>query len=321
MVEKQMRKYIIKRILSLIPVLFVVSIVIFLLIHLTPGDPAAMMLGEQATDASIAQLRQTLGLNEPLPVQYIHWVGNIFNGNLGVSLFIHQPMIKILGDHLLPTLQLTTYAEIFAVLFAIPLGILAAKNRGLIADQAISMVSIVGISLPSFLLGLILILVFAVALRLLPVAGYKSIAQYGWGQHLRFMILPSIALGFIEAALMIRMTRSSMLEILGSDYIRMAKAKGVSTFVVFMKHALRNALIPIVTVVGLSFMVLLGGAAVTESIFNIPGIGKLTIDSVLRRDYEVIQAVVLLVSVTNVVITLIIDLLYGLIDPRVRIVG
>jgi len=315
-----MHKFIIRRTLTVIPVLFVVSIAIFLLIHLTPGDPAAMMLGDQATDEAIAELRDKLGLNDPLPVQYFHWILDIFKGDLGTSLFIDEPMTAILADHLKPTLQLTTLALALAVLFAIPLGILAAKNRGVSADQIISMISIVGISLPSFLLGLILILIFSVGLGWLPVAGYKSIEEFGWGEHLRYMILPAVALGFIEAALMIRMTRASMLEILSSDYIRMAKAKGVSNFVIFAKHALRNALISIVTVAGQAFMVLLGGAAVTETIFNIPGIGKLTINSVMRRDYEVIQAVVLLVSLTNVLITLIIDLLYGIIDPRVRIV-
>lgn len=314
-----MYKYIIKRLLSLIPVLFIVSIAIFLLIHITPGDPAAMMLGDQATNEAIAQLRDSLGLNDPLPVQYFRWIRDIFRGDLGTSLFIKGSMIDILGEHLVPTLQLTTFSLVLAVLFAIPLGILAAKNRGLLVDQAISMLSIFGISMPSFLLGLLLILVLAVATGLLPVAGYKPIDQFGLREHLRYMVLPAIALGFIESALMIRMTRSSMLEILNSDYIRMAKSKGVSNFVIFTKHALRNALITIVTVIGQAFMVLLGGAVVTEQIFNIPGIGKLTINSVMRRDYEVIQAVVLMVSLTNVLVTLFVDLLYGFIDPRVRI--
>ncbi len=316
-----MQKYIFRRLLSLIPVLFVVSIAIFLLIHLTPGDPAARMLGDQATDAAIAELRDRLGLNDPLPVQYVRWIGGLLHGDLGESLFMDEPMIDILASHLKPTLQLTTCALVFAVLFAIPLGILAAKTRGTASDQIISALSIVGISLPSFLLGLILILSLAVQAGWLPVAGYKSIEEFGFGVHLKYMVMPAIALGFIEAALMIRMTRSSMLEILGSDYIRMAKAKGVSNFVIFTKHALRNALISIVTVIGQAFMVLLGGATVTESIFNIPGVGKLTLNAVMSRDYEVIQAVVLLVSLTNVLITLFIDLLYGIIDPRVRIVN
>jgi len=314
-----MRKYIIKRLLTLIPVLFVVSIAIFLLIHLTPGNPAAAMLGDLATPEAIARLSESLGLNDPLPVQYFRWISGVFRGNLGTSLFIKGSMIEILKNHLVPTLQLTSYAIIIATVIAVPLGILAAVKRGQMPDQVISMFSIMGISLPSFLLGLGLILLLSVKLGLLPSSGYHPISEVGWATHLRYMAMPSIALGSIEAALMIRMTRSSMLEILGSDYIRMAKAKGVPRFKIFMKHALRNALIGIVTVVGLAFMSLLAGATVTESIFNIPGIGKLTLNSVMRRDYQVIQAVVLMVSLTNVLITLIIDLIYGLIDPRVRL--
>lgn len=316
-----MKKYLIRRLLTLIPVLFIVSIVIFTLIHLTPGDPAAMMLGDQAEDAAIAALRESMGLNDPLPVQYFRWLGGIFQGDLGESVFIKDSMTNILKDHLGPTLALTTYALILAAIFAIPMGIFAAKQRGNIGDHVVSVISMFGISMPSFLLGLLLILLFAVVLGWLPAAGYKSIAEAGFLEHLRYLTMPAIALGFIEAGLMIRMTRSSMLEVLGSDYIRMAKAKGLSQKVVFLKHALRNSLISIVTVVGQAFMVLLAGATVVESVFNIPGIGKLTINSVMRRDYEVIQAIVLMISVTNVLISLIIDLLYGVIDPRARISG
>ena len=215
----------------------------------------------------------------------------------------------------------TTYALILAAIFAIPMGIFAAKHRGNLGDHAVSVVSMCGISMPSFLLGLLLILLFAVILGWLPAAGYKSVAEAGLWEHLRYLTLPAIALGFIEAGLMIRMTRSSMLEVLGSDYIRMAKAKGLSQKVIFLKHALRNSLISIVTVIGQAFMVLLAGATVVESVFNIPGIGKLTINSVMRRDYEVIQAVVLMISVTNVLVSLVIDLLYGVIDPRARVSG
>ena len=314
-----MKKYLIRRILTLIPVLFIVSIVIFTLIHLTPGDPAAMMLGDQAEDEAIAQLRESMGLNDPLPVQYFRWIRDVFRGDLGESIFIKGSMIDILKSHLGPTLALTTYALVLASIFAIPMGIFAAKNRGNPGDHVVSIVSMCGISMPSFLLGLLLILAFAVILGWLPAAGYKSVAEAGLWQHLRYLTLPAVALGFIEAGLMIRMTRSSMLEVLGSDYIRMAKAKGLSQKVVFLKHALRNSLISIVTVIGQAFMVLLSGATVVESVFNIPGIGKLTINSVMRRDYEVIQAVVLMVSVTNVLVSLVIDLLYGVIDPRIRL--
>lgn len=314
-----MHKYVIKRLLSLIPVLFIVSIVIFMLIHLVPGDPAAMMLGEQATPAQIEALRETLGLNEPLVLQYIHWVRDIFRGDLGTSLFMDGTMLEIIHTHMIPTLQQTVIAILFATLVGVPLGMLAAIKRGRAADQLISTFSIIGVSMPSFLMGLGLVLLFAVKLGWLPSSGYKEIATYGWLTHIRYMILPGIALGFIELGLIIRMTRSSMLEIMGSDYMRMAKAKSVSRFRLFTKHAMKNALVGIVTVVGLAFISCLGGAAVTETIFNIPGIGKLTLNSVMRRDYEVVQAVVLVVSLLNVLCTLVLDLIYGLIDPRVRI--
>lgn len=314
-----MHKYVIKRLLSLIPVLFIVSIVIFMLIHLVPGDPAAMMLGEQATPAQIEALRETLGLNEPLVLQYIHWVRDIFRGDLGTSLFMDGTMLEIIHTHMIPTLQQTFIAIAFATIVGVPLGMIAAIKRGRAADQLISTFSIIGVSMPSFLMGLGLVLLFAVKLGWLPSSGYKEIATYGWLTHIRYMILPGIALGFIELGLIIRMTRSSMLEIMGSDYMRMAKAKGVSRFRLFTKHAMKNALVGIVTVVGLAFISCLGGAAVTETIFNIPGIGKLTLNSVMRRDYEVVQAVVLVVSLLNVLCTLVLDLIYGLIDPRVRV--
>ena len=313
-----MKKYIIKRILTLIPVLILVSMVIFLLVHLTPGDPAAMLLGDQAKDAEIATLRDRMGFNDPLPVQYVRWLGGVLRGDLGESVFINDSMGHILLEHLGPSLALTCYALVLATLFAVPLGILAAKSRGRLPDHMVSVTSMVGISMPSFLLGLLLILLFAVKLKWLPASGYTPVSG-GWLKHLKYLTLPAIALGFIESGLMIRMTRSAMLEVLDSDYIRAAKAKGVSLRSLFMKHALRNALIPIVTVIGQSFMVLLAGATVVETVFNIPGLGQLTVNSVLRRDYEVIQAIVLLVSLTNVLISLIIDLLYGAIDPRARV--
>lgn len=314
-----MHKYIFKRLLALIPVLFIVSVVIFMLIHLVPGDPAAMMLGDKATPEQIANLRHTLGLDQPLLTQYFNWIADIFRGDLGTSFFMKGTMTEIIGSHMVPTVQQTLVAVAFAALVGVPLGMIAAVKRGRAADQIISTFSIIGVSLPSFLMGLGLILVFSVKLGWLPSSGYKSIAGFGWGTHICYMLLPGIALGFIEMGLIIRMTRSSMLEIMGSDYIRMAKAKGVSRFKIFAKHALKNALVGIVTVVGLSFISCLGGAAVTETIFNIPGIGKLTLNAVMRRDYEVVQAVVLVVSLLNVLCTLVLDLLYGLIDPRVRL--
>ena len=314
-----MHKYILKRLLSLIPVLFVVSLAIFLLIHLVPGDPAAAILGEEASPEQIAALRETLGFNDPLPVQYLHWVGGLFRGDWGTSFFMEGTMLEIIGSHVIPTLQQTLVAVGFATLIGVPLGMIAAIRHGSLSDRIISAFSSVGISLPSFLMGLCLVLLISVKLRWLPSSGYKSIADFGWLTHIRYMLLPGIALGFIEMGLIIRMTRSSMLEILNADYMRMAKAKGVSRRRMFFRHALMNAMIGILTVVGLSFISCLGGATVTETIFNIPGLGKLTLNAVMRRDYEVVQAVVLLVSLMNVLCTLILDLLYALIDPRVRL--
>ena len=314
-----MRKYILKRLLSMIPAVFVVSVVIFLIIHLTPGDPAAVMLGDQADPEAIAALREALGLNAPLPVQYLHWLGGVLRGDLGQSLYSDESMVSMLLSHLGPTLSLTVFALAISLIVAVPLGILAARKRGALADNAISVFSMIGISMPSFLLGLLLMLVFAVTLRWLPAAGYKTLAEDGMAEHLRYLVMPAIALGFMEAGLILRMTRSSMLEVLGSDYIRMAKAKGEKSLAITCKHALKNALIPIVTTVGQTFMGLLSGATVVESIFNIPGIGKMTITAVQQRDYEVVQAVVLFLSMINIVVCLVIDLIYAAIDPRVRL--
>lgn len=314
-----MRKYILKRLLSMIPAVFVVSVVIFLIIHLTPGDPAAVMLGDQADPEAIAALREALGLNDPLPVQYLRWLGGVLQGDLGQSLYSDESMVSMLLSHLGPTLSLTVFALVISLIVAVPLGILAARKRGALADNAISVFSMIGISMPSFLLGLLLMLVFAVTLRWLPAAGYKTLAEDGMAEHLRYLVMPAIALGFMEAGLILRMTRSSMLEVLGSDYIRMAKAKGEKSLAITCKHAFKNALIPIVTTVGQTFMGLLSGATVVESIFNIPGIGKMTITAVQQRDYEVVQAVVLFLSMINIVVCLVIDLIYAAIDPRVRL--
>lgn len=314
-----MKKYLLKRIMTLVPVLFIVSIVIFTLIHLTPGDPARIMLGAEASAADVEALRDTMGLNDPLPIQYLNWLGDIFHGDFGDSIFMNQPMSEILLEHMAPTFTLTIYALIFSLILAIPLGILAAKKRGTFIDGAIEGLSMCGISIPSFLLGLFLILIFTVKLGWLPVAGYKPISEYGFPTNMRYMILPAIALGFMQAGLIIRMTRSSVLEVLNCDYIKMAKAKGVKERALILKHALKNAMLPILTTVGQTLMGLLSGASIVETVFNIPGLGQLIINSVTRRDYEVIQAVVLLVSLINVAVCFLIDILYGVVDPRVRL--
>lgn len=313
-----MKRFIIKRILSVIPVLIIVSIVIFSLVHLVPGDPAASMLGDMASAEDIAALHKRLGLDEPLVKQYFVWIANIFHGDLGDSVANHQTVASMVVSHLMPTVHLTIYAMLIAVAIAIPLGMLAASRKGSAADHTVTGLSLLGISLPSFLLGLFLILVFAVHFRLFPVSGYTEVKDGFW-KHVKSLTLPAIALGFMNAALMMRMTRASMLEVLNSDYIRMAKAKGVRGFFIITKHAFKNTLVTIITVFSQSLVQSLSGAAVIESLFAIPGLGQLMVNSVGRRDYYVIQAIVLLIAVFNVAINMAADILYGIVDPRVRV--
>lgn len=313
-----MKKYVIKRILSIIPVLFVVSIIIFSLIHLTPGDPAALMLGDGATQEDIDALREVMGLNEPLPIRYMKWLGKVFQGDFGSSVVGGQPVSKMILSHFQPTIALTIYSVLIAVLISLPLGMIAARKRGTPVDAAVSGLSLCGISMPGFLLGLLMIMFFGVQLRWFPVSGYKSLSD-GFFVHIRSLFMPAVALGFMHSALMMRMTKSAMMEVLNSDYIRMAKAKGVKEFFLVSKHAFKNTLVSIITVIGQSIIGILSGAAVVESLFGIPGMGSLIVNSIGRRDYEVIQGVVLVIALINVVISLLIDLVYGLIDPRIRI--
>ncbi|MFD1038965.1 ABC transporter permease [Virgibacillus byunsanensis] len=313
-----MHIYILKRILSLIPVLLIVSVVIFMIIHLTPGDPAAVILGEEATSEQIEAMREQIGLNEPLLLQYWNWISGVVQGDLGTSYFMKDSVINSIMLHIKPTLSLALIGEAIALLIAIPFGIVAAKLRGSTVDQSIMGFSLLGLSVPSFLLGLFLILLFGVQLGWLPVAGYQPLSNGIWN-HVQYLILPAISLGAIQAALIARMTRSSMLEVLNTSYIKTAVSKGVKDRNVIYKHALRNAFLPILTVIGQTFGTLVAGAVVTETIFNIPGLGQLIINSVERRDYAVIQGVVLFVTFLYVFINLIIDLLYGVIDPRVRL--
>lgn len=313
-----MKKYIIRRLISIIPILFIVSVVVFSLIHLTPGDPAAAILGSEATQENINALREQMGLNDPIVVQYFHWIGKVLHGDLGVSVANSTPVTDVIKDHFLPTINLAIYAMVICLIISLPMGMLAARKRGTFTDQVISVFALLGISLPSFLLGLALIMGLAVKLRWFPVSGYVPWSQ-GVILHIKSLTLPAIALAFMYAALMVRMTRASMLEVLGSDYIKMAKAKGVSEVALVGKHAFRNALVSVITVIGASFIGTLSGAAVVETVFGIPGIGSLVVTSIGRRDYEVIQAVVLLVSIINIIINLVTDLFYGMVDPRIRI--
>lgn len=316
--EEQVKKFIIKRVLSVIPVLFVVSVVIFSLVHLVPGDPAAAMLGDLATEEDIAALRARMGLDRPLVEQYVVWIGNILKGDFGMSVANNETVASMIGSHIKPTISLAVYALVIAACIAIPMGMVAARKKGAAVDHAVTVVSLAGISLPSFLLGLFLMLVFSVRLRMFPVSGYVDISE-GLIPHLKSITLPAIALGFMNAALMMRMTRATMLEVLNSDYIKMAKAKGVKGFFLVAKHAFKNTLVTLITVFGQSIVQALSGAAVVESLFAIPGLGQLMVNSIGRRDYYVIQTIVLMIAVINVVINMLIDILYGLVDPRVRV--
>ncbi|WP_404406393.1 ABC transporter permease [Jeotgalibacillus malaysiensis] len=313
-----MKTYVLKRILSLIPVLFIVSIMVFIIIHLTPGDPASVILGEEASEESRAELREELGLNLPIHQQYFDWILGVLRGDLGDSFFMQQPVTQAIFEHLGPTLSLTILSQITAIIIALPLGIMAAKRRGTFTDQSFMALSLLGISIPNFLLGLFLILILAVNLQWLPVAGYQPLSA-GLFNHLKFLIMPAIALGTMQAALIARMTRSSMLETINTNFIKTAWSKGLHERKVIYKHALRNSFIPILTVIGQTFGMLIAGAAVTETVFNIPGLGQLIMNSVERRDYAVIQGTVLFITVSYVFINLFVDLMYGIIDPRVRL--
>jgi len=311
-------KYTLKRIFSLLPVLIVVSVVIFALIHLTPGEPASVILGPEATPEQVQELRKQLGLDRPIHTQYISWVQGVLQGDFGTSYFMREPVTKSIMDHLKPTISVATLGMIVSLIIAIPIGIAAANRRGTLTDQTIMGFSLLGMSIPSFLLGLLLILFFGVRLGVLPVAGYQPLSSGLWN-HLKYLIMPAISLGSIQAALIARMTRTSMLEVLNMNYIKTARSKGVRDRKIVFKHALRNAFLPILTVIGSTLGTLITGAVVTETIFNIPGIGQLIINSVERRDYAVIQGVLLFVSLAYVFLNLVIDLLYGVIDPRVRL--
>lgn len=310
--------YIVKRLLSTIPVLFVVSLVIFFIIHITPGDPAAAILGMEATEAQIEELNKELGFDRPIVEQYVSWVAGVFRGDLGNSIFMKMPVTEAIAEHVGPTLSLAILAQVIAIILAIPFGMVAAYKRGSATDATLMGMSLFGMAVPSFLLGLLLMLVVGVKLQWLPVAGYAPLEK-GFSEHLKYLILPAISLGAIQAALITRMTRSSMLDVLNLNYIKTARSKGLQEWRVLLKHAFRNAFLPILTVIGQTFGTLVTGAVVVETIFNIPGLGQLIMNSITRRDFTVIQGVVMTVTVMYIFINLVIDLLYGAIDPRVRL--
>ncbi|HWW46254.1 MAG TPA: ABC transporter permease [Xanthobacteraceae bacterium] len=312
-----MMLYIARRILAAIPVMGVVALFVFLLLRLTPGDPAAIIAGDMATPEQLERIRTTLGLNEPIYTQFFTWIGRLLQGDLGVSLISNVPVATMIASRIEPTISIAISTIIVAIVIAVPLGVVAAWHHGTWIDRCVMGLSVLGFSVPVFVVGYILIQIFAIELRWLPVQGFRSISR-GFGPFFERALLPTLALSFIYIALIARMTRASMLDVLGEDYVRTARAKGIRESAVMLRHALRNAAVPVITVIGTGFALLISGVVVTESVFNLPGIGRLTVDAVLARDYPVIQGVILLTSGLYVAINLLIDIAYTFLDPRIR---
>jgi peptide/nickel transport system permease protein len=309
--------YVIRRLLSTVVVMAIVAIFVFLLLHLSPGDPAAIIAGDNATSEQIDAIRKKLGLDDPLPVQFIRWVSHVVQGDLGISIFSNEPVLKLVGQRLEPTVSLAMTTLFVAVTLAVTFGVVAAWKAGTWIDRLLMVISVVGFSVPVFVVGYLLIYLFAIELRWLPVQGYTPISE-GLGGWARNLVLPSVALGLAYVALIARITRASMLDVLSEDYIRTAKAKGVANNSMLLKHALKNAGVPIVTVIGIGVALLISGVVITETVFNIPGIGRLVVDAIAKRDYPIIQGVILIFSGVYVLVNLLVDLSYTLIDPRIR---
>jgi peptide/nickel transport system permease protein len=309
--------YALKRILAALPVMGIVVVFVFLLVRIAPGDPAAIIAGDYATPEAIQKIRAGLGLDKPIHVQFGIYVRNLLTGDLGLSLHSRLPVRQLIAQRIEPTLALALSTLGFAVLTAIPLGVLAARRAGSLVDRMVMIVAVGGFSIPIFWLGFLLIYLFSVKLDLLPVQGYVSFRE-GLLPFLRHLVLPTIALGLVYTALLARITRASLLEVLQSDYVRTAKAKGVRPATVLFVHALKNAAVPIVTTVGVGFALLIGGVVITESVFALPGLGRLTVDAILQRDYSIIQGVTLIFSFTYALVNLLVDLSYTLFDPRIR---
>jgi len=309
--------YIARRLLATLPVIVMVAIVIFAILRLTPGDPAAIIAGDDATAAQLEQIRQSMGLDQPIYIQFIVWVGQLLQGDLGVSLLSGTPVLQMIAGRMGPTLALAVSTIVLTVVIAIPLGVIAAWRQGKLLDRLIMSLSVLGFSIPTFVVGYLLIYFFAIQLDWLPVQGYKPLSA-GLLPFAQRLILPTLALSAIYVALIARITRSSIIEVMGEDYIRTARAKGLQEKAVLMRHALRNAAVPIVTVIGIGIASLISGVVVTESVFNLPGLGRLVVEAVLARDYPVIQGLILLFSIVYILINLIVDLLYTVFDPRIR---
>ncbi|MBO6560324.1 MAG: ABC transporter permease [Nisaea sp.] len=313
-----MLTYVLKRVLSTVPVMAIVAVLVFMLLRLAPGDPAAVIAGDYATAEDVERIRTQLGLNDPIPVQLWHWLMQLASGDLGTAIFSKKSVVELIGQRIEPTLLLSLCTIVFAVAVAVPLGTIAAWKSGSIVDRVVMLFSVGGFSVPVFVLAYCLIYVLAMWLKILPVQGYKSPFDHGLLTFLRHMVLPVMALSVIFIALIARMTRASVMEVLEEDYVRTARAKGQSEWKILIHHALRNAAVPIVTVIGVGIALLIGGVVVTESVFNIPGLGRLVLDAVLARDYPVIQGLILFFSFIYILINLLIDLSYTLFDPRIR---
>jgi peptide/nickel transport system permease protein len=309
--------YVARRIVATIPIMAIVAFLVFSLLYLAPGDPATIIAGDQASPADVERIRIGLGLDRPFLVRFADWLWHIVNGDLGTSIITNLPVARMIGQRLEPTLSLMLLTMVIALLVAIPLGVLAASRQGSFVDRAAMMLSVLGFSTPVFVVGYLLVYMFSLQLDWLPAQGYSPIRDGFWA-FLQNLILPATALGLLYVALLARITRSAMLEVLSQDYVRTARAKGLGQGSVLFTHALKNAAVPIVTIAGIGFASLVGGAVVTETVFAIPGLGRLTVDAILQRDYPVIQGVVLLFSFLYVLINLGVDLLYTVFDPRIR---
>ncbi|MBV9329475.1 MAG: ABC transporter permease [Chloroflexi bacterium] len=312
-----MTTYVIRRVLAIIPVLFGISILVFLLVHLIPGDVAQILLGTQATDQQLETLRRTFGLDRPLPVQYVDWLSHILRGDFGVSFRTNRPVLPDLVSRFGVTVQLTLLSMVIALVVAIPLGVISAANRGRASDGLSRVVALFGLSIPNFWLGTLLILFVSLVLHWLPPVGFVSLLDNPW-LGMQTLILPAIALGTAVAAFIMRMVRSSLLEVLRQDYIRTAHAKGLREQSVLYRHALKNAFIPVLTVIGVQIGYLLGGAVIIESIFSLPGMGRFLLDSISNRDYSIVQGGVLFIALVFCLVNLSVDLVYGWLDPRIR---
>ena len=315
-----MTEFLIQRGFISLVTLFLITVIVFTGVRMIPGDPARVMAGTEADESGLEEIRQKYGLRDPIPVQYVRWLGLALRGDLGESIRIHVPVLRLVGQKLPITLQLAGYALLVALLIAIPVGVLAAVRRNTTWDYLASSVSLCGVSIPNFWLGIMLILLLSVRLRWLPASGFVSFFQDPWANTLR-LLMPAVVLGAALAAVLMRQTRNSMIEVLSADYIRTAYAKGLRTRIVVFRHAIRNGLIPVITIFGLQLGALIGGAVVTEQIFVVPGFGRLILEAVFTRDYPVVQGVVLITASAYVVINLLVDVSYSLLNPRIRLGG